>query len=375
MLTAGWFNRVNLSNRVKLLAAKAALAVLALALLMSLSCGKRSAPLPPRERVVQRVDLSGFQRGNRVILSWKMPARNAGQKSVLNVDRIDVYRLAEPVTAPLTLSEEEFASRSTLIATVPVEDADFGLKSMTYADALQFAGQQARLRYAIRFVNASGQKAAFSNFFLFEPAATVAAAPTSLSADLSQDAITLTWQPPAANVDGTTPPNIVGYNIYRSLSEKVPAKLLNNTPVKDAEYKDELFEFGKKYFYFVRTVSSGTAGEPVESSESNIIDLTPKDIFPPSAPTAITLAATPTSISLFFAANLEKDIAGYNIYRSTDPVVDKAKWEPLTNELLTTNTFQDLKVEAGKTYYYYLTATDKAGNVSPPSETVSETVP
>ena len=39
------------------------------------------------------------------------------------------------------------------------------------------------------------------------------------------------------------------------------------------------------------------------------------------------------------------------------------------------NTFQDTRVESGKTYYYYLTAVDKAGNVSGTSEVVSETVP
>ena len=37
--------------------------------------------------------------------------------------------------------------------------------------------------------------------------------------------------------------------------------------------------------------------------------------------------------------------------------------------------FQDERVESGKTYYYYLTAVDQAGNVSPPSEVASEKVP
>jgi fibronectin type 3 domain-containing protein len=47
----------------------------------------------------------------------------------------------------------------------------------------------------------------------------------------------------------------------------------------------------------------------------------------------------------------------------------------LTPELLPTNTYQDVKVEAGKKYYYYLTAVDKTGNVSEASEVVSEIVP
>ncbi|MEP7212187.1 MAG: hypothetical protein ABI791_03885 [Acidobacteriota bacterium] len=340
-----------------------------------MGCGKRKPPLPPKERVAQRVEISGFQRGNNVILSWKMPARNAAAGSLLNIARADVYRLTEPLTAPQTLSEEEFAGRSVLVAAIPLQDSDFALKTMSYTDSLQFAGQAARLRYAIRFVNSSGQKAAFSNFYLIEPASKVAVAPDSLTAVLSQERVVLAWQAPAANVDGSMPVNILGYNIYRSLSETEPAKLLNKTPISDRSYEDRFFEFNKSYLYFVRTVSLGTDGQPVESSESNIFKLNAKDVFAPSAPAAITLAATPTTISIFFAINPETDVAGYRIYRSTDPSLAKKDWPLLTEELLTANTFQDTHIKTGTIYYYYITAVDKTGNVSEPSDVVSETAP
>ena len=364
-----------LSIVLKLASAKAPLALIALVALTSLSCGKRKPPLPPKERVLQHVAITGFQRGNQVILSWKMPTANAPQGSVLHISRADVYRLAEPLSSPQTLSEEEFASRSTLVASVNIRDSDFGGKELIYTDTLQFAGQAARLRYAIRFVNASGQKAGFSNFFLLEPAARIAGAPTSLSATVTQDAMKLDWDAPAANVDGSTPVSLLGYNVYRSSSDQVPGKLLNTTPVSDTNFDDAFFEFDKPQFYFVRAVSVGTGGEPVESRESNIVQILPKDSFPPSPPAAITVAATPTTISIFFATNPEKDVVSYRLYRSLDQNADKAKWELLTKDPLTTNTFQDTRVESGRTYYYYLTATDKAGNVSEPSEVVSETVP
>ena len=342
---------------------------------MGLSCGKRKPPQPPRERVAQRVEITGFQRGNQVILSWKMPARNAPAGNTLNIKRADIYRLAEPLTSPQGLSEGEFASRATLVATLDIGADDFAMKTLNYADSLQFAGQAARLRYAIRFVNSSGQKAAFSNFFLLEPAARIASSPTSLSASISQSAVQLTWEAPTTNVDGSTPASLLGYNIYRSTSDRVPGKLLNATPVSGRSFDDEFFEFDKQQFYFVRAVSVGTGGEPIESRESNIVEVLPKDTFAPSAPSAITLAATPTTISIFFATNPEKDVAGYRIYRSEDSSADKATWQLLTPNPLTTNTFQDSKVQSGKTYYYYLTATDKAGNVSGASDVVSETVP
>ena len=46
-----------------------------------------------------------------------------------------------------------------------------------------------------------------------------------------------------------------------------------------------------------------------------------------------------------------------------------------TKELLKANTYQDEAVESGRTYFYYVTATDKYKNVSEASEVVNETVP
>ena len=309
------------------------------------------------------------------MLSWKMPARNASPGNVQHIASVEIFRLAEPLSSPLAMTEEEFASRSLLIASMPITNADFGLKTITYRDTLQFAAQPVRLRYAVRYVNASGQRAAFSNFFMLEPAARVASAPASLSTGVSQDAITLSWSAPTQNVDGTTPPNIAGYNIYRSPLANQPGTLLNKTAITTTTFEDEAFEFGKEYFYFVRAVSVGTGGEPVESLESPIANVRPVDTFAPSAPASVTIAATPTTISLFFPPNPETDVAGYRIFRSTDPNRPLSEWNQLTRELLKANTFVDDKVESGRTYHYYVTATDRFGNVSRASEVVNETVP
>lgn len=258
---------------------------------------------------------------------------------------------------------------------MPITDSDFGLKTITYKDQLQFAGQSARLRYAIRFVNASGQRAGFSNSLTIEPTSKIAASPNALLAAATQEAVKLSWTAPTTNVDGSTPLSLLGYYVYRSNSATESAKALNKTPITTTTFEDEFFEFGKDYFYFVRAVSVGTQAEPVESGESNIVRFRPVDTFPPSPPAAITIAASPTTISIFFAVNPEKDVAGYRVYRTLDQSEDKAKWQLLTPELLKTNTFQDTRVEAAKKYFYYLTAIDQAGNISEPSDVVSETIP
>lgn len=335
-------------------------------------CGKRKPPQPPAERVPQRVAVTGTQLGDQIRLVWQMPARNASDKSTLNINRADIYRLAEPLDAPLGLTEEEFAARSTLIASVPLSDTDFGLKEKSYTDVLRFAGQAARLRYAVRFVNASGQKAAFSNFLIIEPSPRIALGPKALGAVISQDSISLAWEPPEANVDGSAPPNILGYNVYRSEAAEA-FRRLNENPLQDPSYADPFFKFGSNYRYFVRTVSIGSGGQQVESLNSNVLELKPVDTFPPGPPDALTIAAAPNSISIFYAVNPEKDIEGYRVYRSEDPDLPLEQWTMLTEEPIKANTYVDRSVVSGRNYYYYVRAIDTAGNISAPSEVVSET--
>jgi hypothetical protein len=348
-------------------------------LTLAFACGKRRPPQPPVERVPQRTELlSGVQRGPEVILSWPAPLRNAPNESVQSIRRIDVYRLAEKPSAPLPLTEEEFAARSTLIGSVTYEQMLAAGPSVTYVDTLELAGQPTRLRYALRYVNAAGQRASFSNFLLIEPAARISLPPVLISpAQLSETTITIHWQPPAANLDASTPVNLLGYNVYRTaLSETEPSQTpINTTLVEGTLFADKNFSFGEQYSYIVRSVSLGTGGAQVESLNSNALTVAPVDKYPPSAPTSVTVAAAPSRLSIFFPANPERDVAGYNIYRSTDPNLPQDRWTKLNDTLLTRTTYQDEMVESGRRYYYYLTAVDAAGNTSAPSEVVSETVP
>lgn len=344
------------------------------------ACGKRRPPLPPVERVQQRTEqLSGAQQGNEVILSWPAPSRNAPDSSVQSIRRIDIYRLAEKPNAPRALTEDDFAARATLVGSVTYDQIRNAGEKLTYSDVLELTGEPARLRYAVRYVNASGQRAAFSNFLLIEPAVRISRPPTlqETGKEVTEDAITLTWQPPTANIDSSTPVNLLGYNVYRmDESQSTPGQTpINSTLISGTQFADKNFKFGAQYRYLVRAVSLGTEGAQVESLNSNIITISPRDTFAPAAPSGISIGPAPGKLSIFFAANIETDVVGYNIYRSTDPDLPKANWTRLNSALLTRTSFVDEKVETGKKYYYYLTAVDNAGNVSPPSEVYSETVP
>ena len=354
------------------------MAFLLLGLLLTCACGKRRPPLPPVERIPQRTELlSGAQRGNQVILNWPAPRRNAPDESVQSIRRIDIYRLAESPTAILPLTEDEFAARSTLIGSINYETIVAAGDTLVYIDTLELAGQPTRLRYAVRFVNAAGQRAAFSNFLLIEPAVRIAEPPKLTKAEFTATAVTITWNPPAANIDGSTPVNLLGYNVYRVEKSQtaVGQTPINSTLVSGPTYSDQTFRFGEEYNYVVRAVSLGTGGSQVESLNSNAMQVAPVDTFPPAPPDKPSVAATSGRLALFFPASPERDVVGYYVYRSTDPELPKDRWTKLTPELLTRTTFQDESVESGKRYYYYVVAIDASGNQSPPSAVESETAP
>lgn len=294
-----------------------------------------------------------------------------------SIRRVDVYRVAEKPTAPLPLTEDQFSARSILIGSVPYDEIRKSGTNLTYTDTLELAGEPARLRYALRYVNSAGQRAAYSNFFLMEPAAKVADPPTVTGKEESEAANTIIWTAPAKNIDGSTPVNLLGYNIYRTSAAQPEAepKPLNPEPVAGTQFQDKKFKFGEKYLYFVRSVSLGTEGKQVESLDSNAIELSQVDKYPPSAPDLLPPNSIPGRIALFWAPNSESDLAGYILYRSTDPNLEKEKWTKLTPTLYSKTTYTDTNVETGKTYYYYVVAVDSAGNISDFSKVVSETVP
>ncbi len=277
------------------------------------------------------------------------------------------------------MTEEEFATRSNLIGSVSYEEIKKGGDSLTYIDTLELAGVPARLRYAVRYVNAAGERAAFSNFFLMEPAAKVAAPPTIVltGKEYSETANTITWEAPKANTDGSTPVNLLGYNVYRTNgpSPGPSQSPLHQELITATSYQDKNFKFGEKYFYVVRSVSLGTEGKPVESLNSNTIQLSPVDTYPPAQPERLSIGPAPGKLSIFWVANSEPDLAGYYLFRSTDPNLPKKNWTKLTKALYTKTTFSDENIEAGKMYYYYVIAVDNAGNESQPSEVASDTVP
>jgi fibronectin type 3 domain-containing protein len=202
---------------------------------------------------------------------------------------------------------------------------------------------------------------------------------SALDVRLTQTAIELSWPAPAAGMAET----VAGYRIYRGELEdsvavptsadlsqakwKSPPALLS--PSQTSSYRDTLFDFGKTYVYLVRSLVT-VDGNPVESDDSAPAVVTPRDTFPPATPQNVVLVQIPgaegkTIVDISWSINPESDLAGYRVYRSEE---QEARGQPLEMELLLSPSYRDISVQPGHRYWYVVTAVDRVGNESGPSE-------
>jgi hypothetical protein len=339
-------------------------------------CGKIGDPLPPIPRAPLIIDeLSVTQEGTQIVLQFPIVRSPRSPR----LQRIDVYRLIESANDPLGVTQEQFSTNATIIDSILGDEVPLEKSIITKNDALELknGARDLRYRYAVRLITSSGAAADFSNYALITPLFDLSSPPAELKAKLSEREIEITWDAPKTNENGTSPANAVAYNIYRSV-EDGPLIKLNDEPLQELRYVDARFEFGKKYGYVVRALSTlnddASLKNAIESNESKPLTLTPEDTFPPSAPAPITIASIGGLVSLYWPLNPEADVVGYNIYRSGVENAPAEKWGKLNQQLHKTASFRDDKVEVGKQYYYQITAVDAYGNESERSETKTETV-
>lgn len=344
--------------------------ILLSALCFLAACGKVGDPLPPIPRAPLIVsDLSATQQGTSIIISFSVAkvTRNENLKSV------EIFRLVESINAPPGITVEDYERRAGgSIKTLTPEELPTNVSLVTYIDPIDFkiANDQTRYRYAVRLINKEGRPADLSNYAMLTPLSTVAEPPLGLKANVTQTQVEITWQPPSANLNGSQPANVLGYNLYRRVNQQLTK--VNTDPLKEPRYVEKQFQFGTTYEYIARALSLPRAGAPlsevIESNESLSLTVTPKDIFPPTAPTSISIASRGGIISLFWPPNPEPDVIGYNVYRSED----EQSWTKITSRPITTITFADRQVQIGIRYHYQIVAVDNAGNESQRSETKSE---
>jgi fibronectin type 3 domain-containing protein len=325
--------------------------------------------------------MSAIQRGSNVLLQWPAPSLGQKESSRSYIARVNIYRLDERRDEEPVLDSDDFEAEALLVGYLDRASIEAQLKSIGHleftdaikmSDAIELANR--RLRYAVRYVNARDQAAAFSNTVAIEPAPAVSLPPTGVRvAAPAQDLVAVSWGAPDANVDGTRPAAIVGYNVYRrNANNETGGRLLNSEPVTDTNFADKDFQYQNEYAYFVRALSQGANGL-IESANSQVVTLKPVDEFAPSAPDPVSIASANGTISLFWPTSPERDVVGYNVYRSDSADTPEKDWIKLTAQPITAVTYRDERVVIDKTYFYSVTAVDRFNNESKPSRVVSET--
>jgi hypothetical protein len=131
------------------------------------------------------------------------------------------------------------------------------------------------------------------------------------------------------------------------------------------------------------TVKFGDRTLELRSTKSPALTFILHEIYPPSAPTALTAVGfvttatdgttSPFAVDLIWQpvseAGMIAELAGYNVYRETLDGVGKKK---LNSAIVPVPAFHDATASAGVRYRYSVTAVDIKGNESPAATTVLE---
>ena len=363
-------------------------------------CAAPGEPIERKPPVPTAIaDLVAQQQGNDVILMFTMPKETVEHRPLKQTPAIEIYRTFEPVPSSASPAVKAVPE---LILTIPSAMVDrYSQKShirivsaLDAGDLSQHTGWTAS--YAVRTRASPKKESTDSNHsgVRIYPAADPL---EDVKAEVTHAGIVLTWTPPQKTPVGAAP-SVVAYHIYRaeaapqaptqpepvanssvSVSEvpklKIPFARIGETP--EPAFHDLQVEFGTTYVYSVRSVLQ-YPDVALESTDSKLIVVTPRDTFPPAAPQGLVVVLVPAQgdnpayLDVSWAISPETDIAGYNVYRSEQDGVPRTR---LNSELLLTPAFRDMNAGPGRHYVYTATAVDRAGNESHASEPASGGVP
>jgi fibronectin type 3 domain-containing protein len=170
---------------------------------------------------------------------------------------------------------------------------------------------------------------------------------TNLSAEVDDLVVTISWTASSST-------DVVTYQVYRSTSPGASDQLAEvgqTTP----SYVDSSVATGNKYYYRV-TARDGSGNLSDFSGEVSAR----VDTQAPAIPASLSASGGDQRVDLAWAANTEPDLASYRIFRGLE-----SPPSALINIVAAgTETFADLGLAQGVTYFYRITAIDSTGNES-----------
>ena len=297
------------------------------------ACGYVGEPLPPAARFPAPVtDLKVAQRGAFLEATFTLPAVTLEGLPITQKDAVELRIGAAQWPEGAREYKVEW----------PKEGA-----AVTYrAEAKDWAGQDVTI--GVRLANPKGRLGGFSNLVSMKVVEPLLA-PAEIRVEEKPEGLRFTWRGRPG----------LKYRIQKQDPMQAEPVLL--ATVDKAEYLDENFEYDRLYRYTIQAFQ--TVGETEALSEPSApFEITPKDKFPPAAPTGLTALVGVSSIELAWDRSSDFDFAFYRVYRSLEGAAAVKVGETGANP-----SYSDRDMQAGKAHRYTVTAVDKRGNESPAS--------
>jgi hypothetical protein len=361
--------------RVGLLVAMAALAGLG-------GCASIGPPVPPSLELPRPPsDLRATRKGDKVMLTWTIPARTMDRQRMRYLGKTRVCRSADAT----------FKECATVVGEVPPpvdfaseKDASGKKRSATYTEILpsdlRFRSVSASVTYAVEVLNRDGRGGGLSNQ-VHVPLAETLAAPTDFSARVTAQGVVLTWTGALLSLPFPNPVRF-SYRVFRRAEGSQQEILVGERDAgmeRDQSFTDQSFDWEKTYYYRADTSTViSQAGKPdvsIEGDDTPEVKVFADDVFPPAVPAGLQAVFSGPGqqafIDLIWAPVTDADLDGYNVYRHEEGAVPVK----VTAELVKMPAFRDTQVTAGKRYFYSVSAVDLRKNESARSEEASESVP
>jgi fibronectin type 3 domain-containing protein len=207
-------------------------------------------------------------------------------------------------------------------------------------------------------IDNSGHRSALADEMVVAPLV-VPRAPEEVTVTSREIIISIYWRD---NIET----DLEGYNVYRYTSEDTALVKVTSSLLTVPVYEDFDVWGDRTYYYKITAIDH-------DGNESDFSTLVSGHLIPPNAPKRPLIAPSKTSVRLLWTPNIETDLAGYNLYRSTDSLNGFLK---VNTTLILTPDYTDETVEQGMMYYYRVEAMDTTDAVSDWSRRIwARTVP
>jgi len=318
-------------------------------------CGIKAAPVAPDSMIPAPVsDLQAWLRDGKVLLRWKVPARNIDGSRLTDLFGFKVFRQTRPLASgpcePCSLAFE-------LVAKIDTEFPQGARleKGMVFWQETALRPQN-EYTYFVQASNRYRSSSPESNrvkVLWDDPPAP----PGKVHLRKEDRALEITWEPVSLLVDRREMIDFKGFNIYRrSEGEIFSLSPMNAEPIPDKRYWDGQVELGRQYSYEVRAVRN-FHGTLIEGPSSEVVQGVPEKRIPPSIPTGLVAVWQKEGVALRWDKNPEPDVAGYNLYRREK---EGKEFVPVNPRLIPEPYFLDGSADLQRSYIYRLQAVDSS---------------